>query len=123
MRDYIRVMDLVEGHRAGLEYLAGRTGFRCINLVTGTGTSVLELRAAFEDAGGVVLPYRIVDRRSGDVAELVAAPDRAAQELGWRAQRDVDAMCRDAWRFQSSNPHGYRLPYTSVMTRLAGVRS
>lgn len=122
VRDYIHVMDVVEGHRAGLEHLAGRTGFEGINLGTGTGTSVLELRAAFENTCGVRLPYQIVDRRPGDVAKLVAAPDRAAHRLGWRAQRDIHDMCRDAWRFQRNNPHGYQPPETPQQTRPAGAR-
>lgn len=123
VRDYIHVMDVVEGHRAGLERLAEGGGFRCLNLGTGTGTSVLELRAAFEGACGVRLPYRTVDRRPGDVAELVAAPDRAAQELGWRAQRDIHDMCRDAWRFQRNNPNGYQIPETASARQPAGARS
>ena len=68
---------------------------------------MLELLAAFEEASGAALAHRIMRRRPGDVAELVAAPERARRELGWQAKRDIGDMCRDAWRFQSKNPHGY----------------
>ncbi|MCU1459351.1 MAG: galE [Actinomycetia bacterium] len=106
VRDYIHVMDVVEGHRVALEHMTS-PGFRSLNLGTGTGTSVLQLLAAFTEVCGRELPYRIVARRPGDVAELVADPERAAVELGWRARRDVLDMCRDAWRFQQENPGGY----------------
>ncbi len=106
VRDYIHVMDVVEGHRAALERMDA-PGFRSLNLGTGIGTSVLQLLAAFTQVCGRELPYRIVARRPGDVAELVAAPDRAARELDWRSRRDVLDMCRDAWRFQQRNPQGY----------------
>lgn len=107
VRDYIHVMDVVEGHRSALAVLDAKRGFQAINLGTGTGTSVLQLIRAFTAAVGRDLPYRIVGRRPGDVAELVAAPGRAESELGWRARRDLHDMCRDAWRFQKLNPNGY----------------
>ena len=78
------------------------------NLGTGRGHSVLELVAAFERASGRKVPYRIAPRRQGDVAELWADTQKAQQQLGWRAQRDIDTMCRDAWNWQSANPQGYQ---------------
>lgn len=107
IRDYIHVVDLAEGHRAAMEHLDDQTGYRVYNLGTGTGTSVLQLVAAFSEAVGRPLPYRIVGRRPGDVAELVADPRRAAEELGWRTKRGLADMCRDAWEFQRRNPGGY----------------
>jgi UDP-glucose 4-epimerase len=106
IRDYIHVLDVVEGHRLALE--GGPVpGFRRYNLGTGTGTSVLELVHAFEEASGRPLPYRFVERRPGDVPELVADPGLALSELGWKATRTLADMCRDAWRFQAANPNGY----------------
>lgn len=106
IRDYIHVMDVVEGHRLALE--TGPTpGFRRYNLGTGIGTSVLELVQTFTTACGRDLPYRIVGRRAGDVPELVASPDRANADLGWTARRSLPRICQDAWRFQQLNPMGY----------------
>ncbi len=107
VRDYLHVMDVAEGHRVALERLTGERGFRVLNLGTGTGTSVLELVAAFRTACGREIPYQIVDRRPGDVDALVADPARAVARLGWRARRGLAEMCRDAWAFQVANPHGY----------------
>ncbi|MEO5781426.1 UDP-glucose 4-epimerase GalE [Arthrobacter sp. PAMC25284] len=107
VRDYIHVMDVVEGHRLALE--SGPVpGFRRYNLGTGIGTSVLELVRAFAAVSGQDLAYRLVGRRPGDVSELVASPDRARAELGWSARRDLTTMCEDAWRFQQKNPLGYK---------------
>jgi UDP-glucose 4-epimerase len=106
VRDYIHVMDVVEGHRLSLT-TTDRPGYRCYNLGTGQGTSVLELLHAFEDVSGRDLAYRVVGRRPGDVAELVASPDLAAKELGWQSKRDLRSMCEDTWRFQTQNPGGY----------------
>ncbi|MHA7141726.1 UDP-glucose 4-epimerase GalE [Arthrobacter sp. Sr33] len=106
VRDYIHVLDVVEGHRLALEERR-RPGFRRYNLGTGTGTSVLELVKEFELQSGRRIPYRFVDRRPGDVAELVASPVLAEEELGWRAKRPLSDMCADMWRFQEKNPHGY----------------
>ncbi|MHA7287333.1 UDP-glucose 4-epimerase GalE [Arthrobacter sp. MDT3-44] len=106
VRDYIHVLDVVEGHRLALEQLPS-SGFRRYNLGTGLGTSVLELIRAFEDASGREIPYRIVGRRPGDVPCLVASPDRASSDLGWKAQRSLAEMCADTWRFQSTHPGGY----------------
>lgn len=109
VRDYIHVMDVVEGHRLALG--AGDTaGYRCYNLGTGIGTSVLDLIREFETVTGNRIPYRIVDRRPGDVSELVASPALANDELGWSARRNLTDICRDAWRFQQLHPAGYRTP-------------
>ena len=108
IRDYVHVMDLARAHVAALAVLGeGRRGATALNLGTGLGTSVLDLVQAFGRACGRDVPYEIVGRRAGDVAELWASPDLAREMLGWSAQHDVDAMCRDAWRWQSKNPDGY----------------
>jgi len=107
IRDYIHVVDLVIGHLKALEKLTSKPGIVTYNLGTGRGYSVLEVVAAFEKAVGKKIPYQIVDRRPGDIATSYADPTKAEQELGWKAQRDLDAMCADAWRWQSHNPQGY----------------
>lgn len=107
VRDYIHVVDLALGHVRALEKLGDLDGLQFINLGTGRGYSVLEVRKAFERACGRPIPYRVVDRRPGDVAECWADPTRAATLLGWRAERGLDRMCEDAWRWQSANPAGY----------------
>ncbi|EQB94230.1 hypothetical protein GA8_18060, partial [Geobacillus sp. A8] len=83
------------------------TGVEAYNLGTGRGYSVLEVVSAFERATGVNIPYKIVDRRPGDVAVCYADPTKAKRELGWIAARGIEDMCRDAWRWQSQNPNGY----------------
>ncbi|CAO5148847.1 UDP-glucose 4-epimerase [Frankia sp. AiPs1] len=110
IRDYIHVVDLAAGHRLALDHLGDAAGHRVINLGTGQGTSVLELIAAFAAACGRELPHRVLPRRAGDVAALVADASFAHQSLGWTAQRDVAQMCRDAWEFQRINPSGYDDP-------------
>lgn len=100
VRDYIHVVDLAEGHVAALENLT--EGVHVYNLGTGKGTSVLELVKAFEEANGIEVPYEIVDRRPGDIAECYADASKAKRELGWTAKRDLIAMCRDAWRFEKN---------------------
>jgi UDP-glucose 4-epimerase len=113
VRDYIHVMDVVEGHRLALE--AGPVpGFRKYNLGTGVGTSVLELVREFSEVSGRQIPYRLVARRPGDVAELVACPDLAHAELGWTARRTLRDMCEDAWRFQKMHPLGYEGPTNMI---------
>ncbi|HTS87744.1 MAG TPA: UDP-glucose 4-epimerase GalE [Gemmatimonadales bacterium] len=107
VRDFIHVVDLAIGHLRALEHLRDVTGCRPWNLGTGKGVSVLELVHAFERASGRKVPYRVLPRRPGDVATTYADPSRAMAELGWQAERDVDAICRDAWRWQSQNPNGY----------------
>jgi UDP-glucose 4-epimerase len=108
VRDYIHVVDLARAHVDALEYLQREDRSLTVNLGTGRGVSVLELVHAFERASGREIPYDIVARRPGDVATVYADPSLAAELLGWRAALDVDAMCRDAWRWQSMNPEGYR---------------
>ena len=107
VRDYIHVMDLARAHADALEYLVREDRSLTVNLGTGRGVSVLELLRGFEQASGRGIPYEIVARRPGDVAEVYADPSLANRLLGWRAELDVDAMCRDAWRWQSMNPRGY----------------
>ncbi|HEY3634244.1 MAG TPA: UDP-glucose 4-epimerase GalE, partial [Caldimonas sp.] len=107
VRDYLHVMDLAEGHVAALDHLLAEPGSLTVNLGTGHGTSVLELVHAFERASGKRVPYEIVGRRPGDVAACYADPSLAAQTIGWRATRGLDAMCADTWRWQTANPNGY----------------
>lgn len=108
VRDYIHVVDLARGHLQALLKLREPVGVLTCNLGTGCGYSVLEVIRAFERASGRSIPYDIVDRRAGDVAQCWADPARAAQLLGWHAEHGLDRMCEDAWRWQSLNPHGYR---------------
>jgi len=107
VRDYIHVVDLSIGHLKALEKLQGNPGLVTYNLGTGRGYSVLEVVKAFEEATGQEVPYRITDRRPGDIAECYADPSKAENELGWTAERDIHVMCRDAWNWQSNNPNGY----------------
>ena len=107
VRDYIHVLDLADGHIAALRHCHGRAGTHVYNLGTGRGHSVLEALRAFERASGRTVPYVLAPRRAGDVAACWANPDRAARDLGWRAQRSLEEMCAHAWKWQSSNPHGY----------------
>lgn len=106
-RDYIHVADLAEGHVAALEHLRTHEGVRAWNLGTGRATSVLELIGAFEKASGRPIPYRVLPRREGDLAQAWADTTRAEQELGWSARRGIAEMAEDAWRWQSRNPQGY----------------
>jgi UDP-glucose 4-epimerase len=108
VRDYIHVVDLARGHLAALDALwRERRGFT-VNLGTGRGVSVLEAVKAFERASKRAIPLERVGRRAGDVAESYADPSLAQRLLGWKAAHGLDDMCRDAWRWQSMNPHGYR---------------
>lgn len=107
VRDYLHVVDLAKGHLKAFDYVIKTTGAEAFNLGTGKGYSVLELVAAFEKASGKKIPYKIVDRRPGDVATLYADPTKAKKVLGWSAELSVDKMCEDAWRWQSNNPNGY----------------
>jgi len=107
VRDYLHVEDLAEGHVAALAHLRGGAGSLTVNLGTGRGISVLELVRAFERASGRSVAYRIAPRRAGDVASCYADPTLAERLLGWKARRDLDAMCIDSWRWQAANPNGY----------------
>ena len=107
VRDYIHVVDLALGHLRALEKLVDTPGVLTCNLGTGRGYSVLDMVRAFEAACGRAIPFRIVDRRSGDIAQCYADPSLARQELGWQATRDLGEMCADSWRWQSANPQGY----------------
>jgi UDP-glucose 4-epimerase len=109
VRDYIHVMDLAEGHLYALDYLFLREQGEMLtaNLGTGQGYSVLEMIQSFEKCSGRTVPYKIVERRQGDIASCYADPTLAYQLLGWRAKRGIDEMCADTWRWQSQNPSGY----------------
>ena len=101
VRDYIHVVDLAKGHLAALHFLGREAGWHAINLGTGKGSSVLEMIRAFEKASGRPVPFRIAPRRSGDVAACYAKTDKAAQVLGWRAERTLEDMCASTWKWQS----------------------
>lgn len=107
IRDYIHVVDLAAGHLKAIEKLRSNPGVVTYNLGTGRGYSVLEVVSAFEKASGKKIPYKIVGRRPGDIASCYADPAKANEELGWSAERDIDEMCADAWRWQSNSPNGY----------------
>ena len=108
IRDYIHVIDLALGHLRALDKLASDPGLVIYNLGAGRGYSVMEVVAAFERACGRKIPYRVVERRLGDIASSYADSSKARAELGWTAKRGIDAMCEDTWRWQSINPNGYR---------------
>ena len=108
VRDYLHVVDLARGHVRALEAIDALAGFTPINLGTGSGTSVLQMVSAFEQANGVAIPYVIAPRRPGDIAACWADPARAEQLLQWRAERTLAQMCADGWRWQRQNPDGYR---------------
>ncbi len=108
VRDYIHVVDLAKGHLKSLDKLATEhIGVREYNLGTGSGYSVLQMVKAFEKACGKEIPYKIVERRPGDIAACYSKTDRAKKELGWQAEKGLDEMCIDSWRWQSLNPDGY----------------
>jgi len=107
VRDYIHVVDLADGHLKALAAIAKSQGVHIWNLGTGQGYSVLQMITAFEQAAKVKVPYKIVDRRSGDIAECWADPNKAATELDWQAVHSLDDMMRDTWRWQQSNPDGF----------------
>lgn len=107
VRDYIHVVDLAVGHVKAVEYALGHTGAEAFNLGTGIGYSVLDIVNAFKQANGVDVPYVIAPRRAGDIATCYSDPGKAQRVLGWRAEHDLAAMCRDSWRWQSQNPKGY----------------
>lgn len=107
VRDYIHVVDLAKGHVKAVDYVLKATGCEAFNLGTGKGTSVLELKNAFEKASGKTVPFKIVARRPGDLATVYALPTKAKEVLGWQAEFDVERMCVDTWRWQEKNPMGY----------------
>ena len=107
VRDYIHVIDLADGHLKALEKLMQNPGCVTYNLGTGKGYSVLEMTKAFERASGKDVPYKIAERRAGDIAECYADPTLAEKELNWKAERDINEMCEDIWRWQSKNPNGF----------------
>lgn len=105
VRDYIHVVDLAKGHVAAVNH--AKPGAAVYNLGTGRGTSVLELITAFGKAAGKEIPYKIVDRRPGDIASCYASADKAFAELGWKAEKSIADACADSWRWQSENPDGF----------------
>lgn len=107
VRDYIHVVDLAVGHVKAVDWVLENKGCEAINLGTGNGCSVLQLRESFEKASGIKIPYEIVGRRPGDPDEVYANADKAKKLLGWEATKTIDDMCRDTWRWQKNNPNGY----------------
>lgn len=107
VRDYIHVVDLARGHVCAIKYAAENKGADVINLGTGKGYSVLEMVKTFSEVSGVNIPYEINARRPGDIAECYADPTKAKEKLGWVAEKNLRDMCRDSWRWQKNNPHGY----------------
>lgn len=107
VRDYIHVVDLAVGHVKAIDYILTNPGLDVINLGTGVGYSVLDMVKAFSKACGREIPYEIKPRREGDIAMCYADPAKALNVLGWKAERGLDEMCEDSWRWQSQNPNGY----------------
>lgn len=107
VRDYIHVVDLADGHVKAVDWVLENKGCEAINLGTGNGVSVLQLKDAFQKASGIEIPFEITPRRPGDPDEVYANADKAKKLLGWEAKRNVEQMCVDTWRWQSANPNGY----------------
>ncbi|MCD7796987.1 MAG: UDP-glucose 4-epimerase GalE [Clostridiales bacterium] len=107
VRDYIHVVDLSIGHLKAVDKIEGENGLFIYNLGTGVGYSVLDVVNAFEKASGVKIPYKIGPRRAGDVATCYSNSSKAFKELGWKAERGIEEMCEDSWRWQKQNPNGY----------------
>ena len=107
VRDYIHVEDLVSGHIKAIEKLKQDPGLVIYNLGTGKGYSVLDLVKAFEQENGIQIPYKVVERRAGDISSSYADPSKANKELSWKAEKDVNDMVRDSWHWQQMNPNGY----------------
>lgn len=107
VRDYIHVVDLAVGHVKAINHIFTNPGLEIINLGTGVGYSVLDMVKAFAKACGREIPYEIKPRREGDIAMCYADPAKALKVLGWKAERGLDEMCEDTWRWQSQNPNGY----------------
>ncbi|AXI04268.1 UDP-glucose 4-epimerase GalE [Aquirhabdus parva] len=108
IRDYIHVVDLAKGHVAALKYITSRSDIHVWNLGTGVGYSVLEMIKAFEHNSGIKIPYRIVQRRLGDIAECWSNPSKALNDLNWKAELGLSEMIKDTWNWQSNNPNGYQ---------------
>lgn len=107
VRDYIHVVDLAKGHICALEKVMKGTGIDAVNLGTGVGYSVFDVVKSFEKANGIKIPYKITGRRPGDIATCFADPSKALKVLGWKAERNLEDMCRDSWNWQKNNPDGY----------------
>ena len=107
VRDFIHVVDLAQGHVAAVDYMQDHKGESVFNLGTGTGYSVLDMVKAFERVTGKAVPYKITERRPGDLGMVYASPEKSAEVLGWKAKFGLDEMCRDTWNWQSKNPMGY----------------
>lgn len=108
VRDYIHVVDLALGHLKALQKHTNDAGFHVYNLGTGVGYSVLDMVKAFEKANNVPVPYKLVDRRPGDIAECYSNPHKALVELGWKTERGLEQMMKDTWNWQKKNPNGYK---------------
>ncbi|XP_074640872.1 UDP-glucose 4-epimerase-like isoform X2 [Tubulanus polymorphus] len=108
VRDYIHVVDLAIGHVSALKKIDENCGLKIYNLGTGVGYSVLQMAAGFEKASGKKIPYKIADRRPGDIGSVYADCSLALNEMGWKAERGLDEMCADNWRWQSQNPFGFK---------------
>ena len=108
VRDYIHVVDLAVGHLKALNRHENDAGLHIYNLGTGTGYSVLDMVHAFEKVNNIKIPYRLTDRRPGDIAVCYSDPSLALKELGWKTDRDLEQMMRDTWNWQKNNPNGYK---------------
>ena len=108
VRDYIHVVDLAKGHVKAIDYSAVHKGTEIFNLGTGTGYSVLDIVNAFSKVNDIEIPYEIKPRRAGDIAECFADASKAAEILGWTAEKTLEDMCKDSWNWQSHNVNGYK---------------
>jgi UDP-glucose 4-epimerase len=107
VRDYIHVVDLAKGHIKALEYIRNHEGIEAFNLGTGKGISVLDMVEQFGKSTGIEIPYKIVERRPGDIGTCYSNPSKALNLLGWKTELTLDDMCKDSWNWQSKNPNGY----------------
>jgi len=125
IRDYLHVLDLAQGHLSALNYLRShQPGVRAWNLGTGRGSTVFDIIKAFSKAVGRDLPYKVTDRRAGDVLDLTSNPTRANKELGWKATRSMEDACADLWRWTENNPEGYRQqPPKELLERLQKMKA
>lgn len=108
VRDYIHVVDLALGHLKALDKHQNDAGFYVYNLGTGTGYSVLDMVKAFENANNIAVPYKLVERRPGDIATCYSDPKKALEQLGWKTERGLEQMMKDTWNWQKNNPNGYK---------------